>query len=84
MRLLNITASLPLLRLRGAFLTALGFEVTNALKASAGVLALRSGRKYDAAILCQSLSNAHKLRFEAAIQNIQRKPWMRPSIFSRL
>jgi hypothetical protein len=74
MRLLNITASLPLLHLRGAFLAALGFEVTNTLNVSAGAFALRSGRKYDAAILCHTLSNSHKLRFEAAIQNIQHKP----------
>lgn len=48
--------------------------MTNTLKVSAGVFALRSGRKYDAVILCHTLSNAHKLGFEAAIQNIQHKP----------
>lgn len=74
MRLLNISASFPLLHLRGAFLTALGFEVVNALGAPTGISALGSGRKCDAAILCHTLSNADKLRFEAVIQNMRRRP----------
>ena len=74
MRLLNISASLPLLDLRGAFLAALGFEVANALGAFTGICALRFGRKCDAAILCHTLSNAEKLRFEAVIQDIQPRP----------
>jgi hypothetical protein len=74
MRVLNISASSPLLHLRGALLAALGFEVANALGAFTGICALRFGRKCDAAILCHTLSNADKLRFEAVIQDIQPRP----------
>ena len=74
MRLLNISASFPLLDLRGAFLAALGFEVANALGAFTGMWALRFGRKCDATILCHTLSNADKLRFEAVIQGLQPRP----------
>lgn len=74
MRLLNISASFPLLDLRGAFLAALGFEVANALGAFAGMCALRFGRKCEATILCHTLSNVDKLRFEAVIQDLQPRP----------
>ena len=74
MRLLDISASFPLLDLRGAFLAALGFEVANALGAFTGICALRFGRKCDATILCHTLSNADKLRFEAVIQDLQPRP----------
>ena len=71
MRLLNISASLPLLHLRGALLAALGFEVANVLGIFTGIGALRFGRKCDATILCHTLSNTDKLRFEAVIQDIE-------------
>lgn len=74
MRLLNISASFPLLHLRGAFLAALGFEVANALGAFTGIRALQFGRKCDATILCHTLPNADKLRFEAVIQDIRPRP----------
>ena len=74
MRLLNISASFPLLHLRGAFLAALGFEVANALGASTGICALQFGRKCDATILCHTLSNTDKLRFEAVIQDTEPRP----------
>ena len=75
MRILNIGSNVPLLHLRGAFLEALGFAVANVPDVLEALRELHLAvRPYDVAVLCHSLSNANKLWFDSAIQDISRKP----------
>lgn len=75
MRILNIGSNVPLLHLRGAFLEALGFAVVNVPDVLEALRELQLAvRPYDVAVLCHSLSNANKLWFDSAIQDISCKP----------
>jgi len=76
MKILHISEESSLLLLRGRYLKSLGYEVVGTREVGTAFAMLRSGERFDALLLCHTLSEAVKL----GIAGRARRGWGRPLI----